>query len=135
MQKEDRNMAKLSIGTGVVLILLGVWGFMATGNMYPTALIPTWFGLALAVSGLLANTEDAKRRMLWMHVAAALGVLGFLGSATRAIIVLMRAHGVLAVTEAFAVWDQLVMALICLALVLLCVYSFTAARKARINAA
>ena len=53
-------MAKLSIGFGVVLILLGIWGFVATGNMYPTALIPTWFGFTLAVSGVLARTADEK---------------------------------------------------------------------------
>ena len=123
-------MAKLSIGFGVVLILLGIGGFVATGKMYPTALIPTWFGLALAVSGLLAHTQNEKRRMLWMHTAAGLGVLGFLGAAIRAIIVIVEAHGApLAVTTAIAVWDQMVMALICLAFVLLCLYSFIAARR------
>jgi fucose 4-O-acetylase-like acetyltransferase len=128
-------MAKLSIGFGVVLILLGMGGFMATGNMYPTALIPTWFGLAMAVSGLLANTREEKRRMLWMHVAAALGLLGCLSAAIRAIIVLVQAHGVpLTGTVSVAVWDQVAMAAVCLLFVLLCVRSFIAARKERINA-
>ena len=88
-------MAKLSIGFGVVLILLGIGGFMATGKLYPTALIPTWFGLALAVAGSLALTQNVKRRKLWMHTAAGLGVLGFLGAAIRAIIVIVEAHGAL----------------------------------------
>ena len=34
-------MAKLTIVFGVVLIVLGVWGFVATGSTHPTALIPT----------------------------------------------------------------------------------------------
>ena len=74
-------MAKLTIGCGVVLILLGAWGFIGTGSTHPTALIPAYFGLVLAWSGIMANSEDAKRRMLWMHVAVTVGLLGFLGSA------------------------------------------------------
>jgi hypothetical protein len=128
-------MAKLSMGFGAILILLGVWGYLATGSVYPTALIPSWFGLALSVCGVLARAADGKRRMLWMHTAAGLGLLGFLGGAIRAIIVLARAHGALTVAEAIAVWDQMMMALICLAFVLLCMRSFIAARRAGINAA
>jgi len=128
-QKEIHTMAKLSIGFGVVLILLGIGGFMATGKLYPTALIATWFVLALAVAGSLALTQNVKRRKLWMHTAAGLGVLGFLGAAIRAIIVIVEAHGALTQVQAIAVWDQMVMALICLAFVLLCLYSFIAARR------
>ena len=42
-------MAKLTIGFGVVLILLGAWGFIGTGSTHPTALIPAYFGLVLAM--------------------------------------------------------------------------------------
>ncbi|MGP8259171.1 MAG: CD20-like domain-containing protein [Acidobacteriaceae bacterium] len=125
-------MAKPTIFIGVVLIVLGVWGFVATGSVYPTALIPTWAGLALAVSGALARTEDAKQRMLWMHVAVTVGLLGFLGAGSRAIVVLVRAQGApIAHTDAVAVWDQMAMAAICLVFVLLCVRSFIAARRTR----
>ena len=86
-------MAKLAIFFGVILIVLGVWGFVATGSAHPTALIPTWNGLALAVSGALARTEDAKQRMLWMHVAVTVGLLGFLGAGSRAIVELVKTHG------------------------------------------
>jgi fucose 4-O-acetylase-like acetyltransferase len=123
-------MAKLSIGFGVVLILLGIWGFVATGNMYPTALIPTWFGFTLAVSGALAHTADEKRRMLWMHTAAGLGLLGFLSATVRAIIVLVKAHGA-PLAYPIAVEDQVAMAVICLVYVLLCVRSFIAVRRSR----
>jgi hypothetical protein len=128
-------MAKLSMGFGAILILLGVWGYLATGSIYPTALIPTWFGLALAVCGVLARAADTKRRMLWMHTAAGLGLLGFLGGSIRAIVVLVSAHGALTVTEAVAVWDQMMMALLCLAFLLLCVRSFIAVRRAGVDAA
>lgn len=123
-------MAKLTIFFGVALIVLGVWGFVATGSTHHTALIPTWFGLALAVSGLLARSEDEKRRMLWMHVAVTVGLLGFLSAAARAIIVLVRAHGAPPVYP-IAVEDQIAMAVICLVFVLLCVRSFIAVRRSR----
>lgn len=124
-------MAKLTIGFGLVLIMLGIWGFVATGgaSAHSSTLFPTWFGLALAVAGSLALTQNVKRRKLWMHTAAGLGVLGFLGAAIRAIIVIVEAHGALTQVQAIAVWDQMVMALICLAFVLLCLYSFIAARR------
>jgi len=121
-------MAKLTISFGVVLIVLGVWGFVATGSVHPTALIPTWFGLALAVAGALAKTEDAKRRMLWMHVAVTVGLVGFLGSFSRAIDEYMQAHGA-PLAHPVAVENQAAMAAICLVFVLLCVRSFIAARR------
>jgi fucose 4-O-acetylase-like acetyltransferase len=123
-------MAKLTIGFGVVLILLGIWGFVATGSAHPTALLPTWFGLALAVCGLLARSEDEKRRMLWMHAAAVLGLVGFLGAGAKALPVYIHAHGA-PLAYPIAVADQLAMALICLVFVLLCVRSFIAVRRTR----
>jgi hypothetical protein len=74
-------MAKLTIGFGVALIVLGAWGFFGTGGAHPTALIPAYFGLALAVCGGLAQTENAKQRMLWMHGdGGAAGVSGGSGA-------------------------------------------------------
>lgn len=121
-------MAKLTIGFGVVLIGLGVWGFVGTGSEHPTALIPTWFGLVMAAAGGLAITEDAKRRMLWMHVAVTVGLLGFLGSAIQAIREYVGAHGG-PLAHPVAVEDQAAMAAICLVFVGLCVRSFIAARR------
>src|SRR5277367_3489395 len=73
-------MAKLTIVFGLVLILLGIFGFVVTGHHAPTALIPAIVGLILAILGFLANTEDAKKRMLYMHIAVTIGLLGFLGT-------------------------------------------------------
>lgn len=129
-------MAKLTIGFGLVLIMLGIWGFVATGSAgaHSSTLFPTWFGLALAVCGLLALTENEKRRRLWMHAAAVLGLVGFLGAGYRALSVLIQAHGA---TLAFpiAVANQLAMSLICLVFVILCVRSFIVARSSRQTAA
>jgi hypothetical protein len=123
-------MAKLTIGFGVVLILLGAWGFVSTGSEHPTALIPTYFGLALAISGIFANSQDAKKRMLWMHVAVTVGLLGFLGAGAMAIIETVKAHGG-PLAHPAAVESQAAMAVICLVFVGLCVRSFIAARRDR----
>lgn len=123
-------MAKLTIGFGVVLILVGAWSFLGTGSTHPTALIPSCFGLILAVAGALANTEDAKPRMLWMHVAVTVGLLGFLGSGTMAIVEDVKAHGA-PLEHPVAVEAQVAMAVVCLVFVALCVRSFIAARRGR----
>ena len=121
-------MAKLTIGFGVVLILLGAWGFISTGSTHPTALIPTYFGLVMAWSGILANTQDAKKRMLWMHVAVTVGLLGFLGAAVMVVVENVKAHGG-PLAHPVAVESQAAMAVICLVFVGLCVRSFIAARR------
>src|SRR6202042_1448608 len=74
-------MAKLTIVFGIVLILLGIFGYVATGSQHPTALIPAAFGILLGIFGFLAVTPDPKRRMLFMHIAVTVGLLGFLGTA------------------------------------------------------
>lgn len=121
-------MAKLTIGFGILLIAIGAWGFFATGAVHPTALIPAYFGLVLAWSGILAHTQDAKRRMLWMHVAVTAGLLGFLGAGVMAVVETVKAHGA-PLAHPAAVESQVAMAAICLVFVGLCVRSFIAARR------
>ncbi len=123
-------MAKISIVFGVVLVLLGAWGFTATPTPHPTALIPTYFGLALAWCGYLAMRNGGAQRALWMHVAATLGLVGFLGAGAMAIIETVKAHGG-PLAHPIAVESQSAMAAFCLVFVALCVRSFIAARKAR----
>ncbi|HEY4380417.1 MAG TPA: hypothetical protein VGN01_08740 [Acidobacteriaceae bacterium] len=123
-------MAKVTIGFGLLLMVVGFWGFFATGSTHPTALIPTYFGLVLAWSGILAHSKNEKRRMLWMHVAVTTGLLGFLGAGAMAIVETVKAHGgTLAHPE--AVESQVAMSAICLVFVVLCVRSFIAARRGR----
>jgi hypothetical protein len=121
-------MAKLTVGFGILLIAVGAWGFLGTGSQHPTALIPAYFGLALLISGALANSQDAKRRMLWMHIAVTVGLLAFLGAAVQAIREYVAAHGA-PLAHPVAVEAQTAMAGICLVFVLLCVRSFIAARR------
>jgi len=122
-------MAKLTIVFGILLIALGAWGFFATGAIHPTALIPAYFGLVLGWAGGLALAQPAKR-MLWMHIAVSVGLLGFLGAGAMAIVELAKAHGA-PLAHPAAVESQAAMAVISLIFVGLCVRSFIAARRDR----
>ena len=121
-------MAKLTIVFGVVLTLVSVGFWIATGRVETAALHPAGLGVLLALCGWLANTENAKRRMLWMHIAVTLGLVGFLITGIRAVIQVVK--GTTAVNPA-AFAERVVVALICLVFVALCVRSFISARRAR----
>ena len=124
-------MAKTTLFFAAVLIVLGLAVFVATGSHAPTALIPAFFGVVLGVFGLLANTEDSKRRMLFMHIAVSIGLIGFLFPGIRAmgdVIKLLQNQTVL---RPIAMWEELAMSILCLIFVLLSVRSFIAARRAR----
>ena len=124
-------MAKTTIWFAAALIILGIGFFAVTGGHAPTALIPFFWGIALWISGLLARTEDSKRRMLVMHIAVTIALLGFLFPGIRA----MRdgfklLHGQ-TILRPLATWEESLMAAICLVLTVLFVRSFIAARRAR----
>ena len=123
-------MAKVTLGFAFVLVVLGAMGFVSTGSTHLTALIPCAFGTVLGIAGALAMAGDAKQRMIWMHIAVTVGLLGFLGSFSRAIDEYIQAHGE-PMAHPVAVEYQAAMAAVCLVYVVLCVRSFIAARKAR----
>ena len=122
-------MAKISVVFAVLLIALGLAGYFGTGAQYPTALIPTWFGAALGMFGLLAMSPDEGRRKLFMHINVTVGLLGFIGAAIEA------ARGYLSATHAgmqpdmIALASKLTMTGLLLIYVILCVRSFIAARR------
>jgi len=125
-------VAKLTIVFGVLLIVLGVTSFVLTGSSHPTSLIPAGFGLVLALSGWLASGDDAKKRMLWMHIAVTVGLVGFIFPAVMSIKALIHAHAQqVEVAHPAAVHSQMIMAFVCLVFVILCVRSFIAARRSR----
>jgi len=61
-------MARVTLLFAVLLIARVLVGFLGTGSLHPTALIPTWFGLALGIGGLLAISPSESRRKLFMHI-------------------------------------------------------------------
>ena len=119
-------MSTTTIVTGVLLIVLGLAGYIGTGSQAQTALIPAWFGIPIAILGFLAN--DPKRRALTMHIAVTIGLLGFLGAAVQCVKGLL---GEAISVRPVAVVSQGIMALITGVFVALCVRSFIQARAAR----
>jgi uncharacterized membrane protein len=123
-------LARLTIVFGFLLVVLALIGYVGTGHQHPTALIPAIVGIILIVCGSAARTTNDKRRMLWMHIAVTVGLLGFLGT-------------VKALWQQFELWrgvdlplpaaieEKAAMSAICLLFTLLCVRSFITARRSR----
>ncbi len=122
-------MAKLTIIFGVLLIATGITGFVYSGSHAPTALIPSLIGLILATAGTLAIAP--ARRMLWMHIAVTVGLLGFLGTAKSAVDVYRLAHGV-DLPRPIAIEEKAFTCLLCMLFVAFCVRSFIEARRTRV---
>jgi hypothetical protein len=124
-------MAKLTIGFGILLVLLGIFGFVATGSAHPTALIPGAVGLFFVLFGVMANTDDSKKRMLWMHISVTVALLAFIGTIPADIDTIRLAHGAYFAHPA-AVEEKGALSLLSLIYVLFCVRSFIAARRSRL---
>ena len=121
-------MAKVTILFGLLLIVLGVVGYVGTGWKAPTALIPLYTGIVFTILGFLARRGSQKKRMLMMHIAVTLGALSFLATAKGIwdFIEMRRGH---LMARPIAVEDKAVMAMMMLIYVLLCVRSFIKARR------
>jgi hypothetical protein len=124
---------------GVLIALVGGVGYAITHFWH--ALIPVALGIILLLLGFVANTEDRKRRMLAMHIAVTVGLLGFLGTIPGLIAIARFAAGsaqdathmqVGSISVARRAAEvQSATNLLCFVFVVLCVRSFIAARRAR----
>jgi hypothetical protein len=121
-------MAKVTILFGILLILLGIFGFVATGSAHPTALIPAAFGLVLGICGFLAQTPVEKKRMLWMHIAVTVGLLGFLFTVKGLVDYFRMTMMDVPAKNPSATEAKAAMAAMLLFYVILCVRSFVNAR-------
>ena len=124
-------MAKVTYVFGVLLILVGLVGYFATGSAHPTALIPKWFGLALVVGGILAVSPSEGRRKLFMHINVTIGLVGLIGAIASALHGYEHARSLGMDPDYKALAAQLTMAVLLLIYVNLCVRSFIAVRRAR----
>jgi hypothetical protein len=124
-------MARVTIFFGIVLILLGVLTYMATGSKAPTSLIPAGFGILLVLFGYLGRTTDLKKRALWMHIAVTIGLLGFLATIVRGPVSFIKWISGVQYPRPLAIQESTAMCVLLLVYVVLCVRSFIAARRAR----
>ena len=69
-------MPRITIGLGVVLIVLGFISYIATAFVSWTALIPAILGAIILVSGIVG----LKNPKLGVHIALVVAVLGILGT-------------------------------------------------------
>jgi len=122
-------MAKVTLVFAVLLVALGLAGYLGTGSLHPTALIPTWIGLALGLFGFLAMSDDAGRRKLFMHVSVTIGLIGFLGGAIEAVRGYLHAKSAGIEPDMIALASKVTLAALMLIYVILCVRSFIAARR------
>jgi hypothetical protein len=121
--RRKATVGKLTIGYGLVLVVLGIGGYYYSGQVSKTALIPVALGIPAILCGILAETKE-NLRMHVMHVAVLLGIVGF-GGGVPGLLKLFRgdtgagplARGTLAVISAI--------------FVALCVKSFIDARRRR----
>lgn len=120
------NMPRIIFTFAVIFVLLGIGAYLITGAQSWTALIPSIFGLLLAIAGGVS----LKSLKHGGHIAALVGLLGFLGTA-RSLGKLPALVSGEPVERAAAVGVQASFAILSLVFVALCVKSFIDARRAR----
>jgi hypothetical protein len=122
-------MIKVTLVFAVLLIALGLAGYLGTGSLHTTALIPAWIGVALGFGGLLAISPNESRRKLFMHINVTIGVIGFLGGFVEAVRGYLHAQAIGLAPDRIALTDKLAMAVLMMFYVVLCVRSFILARR------
>jgi hypothetical protein len=122
-------VAKIAIVFGVLLVILGVGGYVATDRVSLTAMIPAIPGLILIGLGAASMASPSLNKHL-MHAAATVALLGF-GGAVPGVIKLFRWMGGTEPARPAAVVSQTVMAGLMLVFLVLCIRSFINARRSR----
>ncbi|MFH5806750.1 hypothetical protein [Alienimonas sp. DA493] len=114
-----------ALGAGALLVVVALAGYFLSEVRSPTSFIPGAFGLILIVCGLIART-GLRALKIAMHVAAVVGLIGFLAGAGRLGMVLAKGGG-----STLGIVSLGAMAVICAVFLALCVKSFRDARKRR----
>lgn len=112
---------------GAALMILGLWSYFGSGTTSITALIPTFFGVALVVLGLAVARERLGLPALYGVLLVALA--GFAGSVSGVPDFVRALFGV-AVERPFAASVQAAMAFFCFSLLLLAGKAVWDARRA-----
>ena len=120
-------MAKVTLVFAILLVALGLAGFLGTGSQHPTALIPAWIGLLLGLFGWMAISPNEDRRRLFMHISVTIGLVGFVGSVAE----IIRSLASSKMLDITALEAKLALAWLLLIYVALCARSFSAARRLR----
>lgn len=124
-------MGPVTIVFGILLIDLGLFGYVTAESKSITALIPAFFGNVFAILGVLSQKDQLRKHV--MHLAVVLGLIGIIVPAIRGIPSLISYLSGGEVKHPNAAILQTVMAAMCAVFVGLCIRSFIVARRARIQ--
>jgi hypothetical protein len=119
------NMPKITIVYAVILILIGVISYLASGMVSITALIPAFFGIVVLILGIAAFSEKTRKRA--MHIASVMGLIGFLVTVSGLFDVSAMLSGEQIARPGAAVGKSF-MAIFSLIYFLICLWSFVSAR-------
>jgi ABC-type branched-subunit amino acid transport system permease subunit len=114
-----------------LMIAVGVYGYTSQdpdkGPVSPTAAMPAVLGVIFAICAVIGFS--ASRRKHAMHAVAVLSLLGAIGSLYPVIKTLVKGNELVLNTP--KTLTSLASSLLCLILLVFCVRSFIAARRAR----
>ena len=121
-------MPKIAVAIGIVLIVVGGWAYLASGpGASPTALIPALLGAGLVLAGLVGLRGGSARRHA-MHGAAAVALIGVLGSVGQ----LIASPAANSEHAGIARAAGLINLALCGIFLVLAIWSFVQARRARV---
>ena len=119
-------MVRLTSSVGVLLVIVGVGGYVLTGAASPTALIPAGLGAVLLLLAAWGRQEGARKHA--MHGAMLIALVGIAGTVRG----LMQLPTLLAggeVARPAAVYAQSLTALVLVVFLVSGIRSFVAARR------
>ena len=119
-----KSIPTITIFYGLFLIVWGILVSFLSKYESVTSYFPSFLGLPIFISGLIANNIPEKRK-LWMHIAVTFGLLSALGG-TR--FFMKMSDGI-----NYATLSMLMLFLTGTIFTFICVKSFIRSRKAREN--
>jgi len=122
-------LAKITLIFAALLVALGLAGFIGTGSEHPTALIPTWIGLILAVGGWLAISPNPGRRKLLAHVNVTVGLIALIASVIEIFRGIAHSRALGVAVNPIALDSKIALAALLLLYVALCIRSFIVVRR------
>lgn len=111
---------------GIILIALGLIGYIASNMASVTALIPALFGVVFLILGKAGEKESYRK--LSMHLAQLLALLGIIGTLTGLLDVISWMGGDQEV-NVLAAFVRALMALLCIGYLVIGIRSFIDARR------
>ena len=121
-------MPAITFFVAVLLIAIGLGGYVGSGSHALTALIPAVLGALLAICAAVARNPKARKHA--MHVAVLVALLGLIGSA-RGVLQLPALIAGQSMARPLAVVAKSATAVLCLAYLVVAIRSFIQARRAR----